>query len=125
MTVAIALVTHPGIATAMRKQAAELLGVSLDEIHIAELDSGTTDPRLRLAERLASYDRGDGVLILTDLPGATPSNRAREALPRPGTIISGLNMPMLIRAWNYRDRPLDELRELVMEGGRKAIMEPD
>jgi hypothetical protein len=32
---------------------------------------------------------------------------------------------MLIRAWNYRDRPLDELRELVMEGGRKAIMEPD
>lgn len=124
MTVAIALVTHPGIATAMRKQAAELLGVSLNEIHIAELDSGTRDPRIGLAERLASYDRGDGVLILTDLPGATPSNRALKASPDPGAVVSGLNMPMLIRAWNYRDKPLEELRALVMEGGRNAIMEP-
>lgn len=124
MTVAIALVTHPGIATAMRRQAAELLGVSLDDIHIAELDSGTRDPRVGLADRLARLDRGDGVLILTDLPGATPSNRACEASPDVGLVVSGLNMPMLIRAWNYRDRPLDELRTLVMEGGRKAIMEP-
>lgn len=124
MTVAIALVTHPGIASAMRAQAAELLGVTLQDIHIAELDSGTTDPRPRLAERLAAYDQGDGVLIMTDLPGATPCNQACLAAPSHAVVVSGLNLPMLIRAWNYRDRSLEELRELVVEGGRTAIMEP-
>ena len=125
MSVTIVLVTHPGIASAMRDRAAEILGTSLDEVHVAELDSGTTDPRPRLQERLATYDRGDGVLILTDLPGATPCNQARRATPDNSALVSGLNLPMLIRAWNYRDRPLDELRDLVMDGGRAAIMEPD
>jgi len=124
VSVAIALVTHPGIASAMRDQAAELLGVTLGEIHVVELDSGTSDPRQRLAEQLAAFDRGDGVLVLTDLPGATPCNRAQQSLPRSGLVVSGLNLPMLLRAWNYRDRPLAELSELVMEGGRTAIMEP-
>ena len=116
MSVAIVLVTHPGIATAMRDRAEELLGTSLDEVRVAELDSGTTDPRI---------DQGDGVLILTDLPGATPCNQARQATPAHSAVVSGLNLPMLIRAWNYRDRPLAELRKLVVDGGRAAIMEPD
>lgn len=125
MSVAIVLVTHPGIATAMRDRAAEILDADLAEVRIAELDSGVHDPRPDLQDRLAAFDRGDGVLILTDLPGATPCNRARRATPRNSALVSGLNMPMLIRAWNYRERPLDELRDLVMDGGRAAIMEPD
>lgn len=125
MSVAIVLVTHPGIATAMRDRAEELIGAPLSHMRIAELDSGTTDPRIDLEERLAAYDQGDGVLILTDLPGATPCNEARKATPAHSAVISGLNLPMLIRAWNYRDRPLGELRDLVMDGGRAAIMEPD
>ncbi len=125
MSVTIVLVTHPGIATAMRDRAAEILDTSLEEVMITELDSGTGDPRPRLPGRLADLDRGDGVLILTDLPGATPCNRARRSVPAHSALISGLNLPMLIRAWNYRDRPLDELRRLVLDGGRAAIMEPD
>ncbi len=125
MSVAIVLVTHPGIATAMRDRASEILGTPLDAIRIAELDSGTADPRENLAERLSTWNDGDGVLVMTDLPGATPCNQARRASPPGSCVVSGLNMPMLIRAWNYRDRPLDELRRLVVEGGRAAIVEPD
>lgn len=125
MSAAIVLVTHPGIATAMRDRAAELLETSLDGVEVVELDSGRRDPLPELGSRLASLDRGDGVLILTDLPGATPCNQARRATPEHSALISGLNLPMLIRAWNYRDRPLAELRNLVVDGGRAAILEPD
>jgi PTS system ascorbate-specific IIA component len=123
VSVNIVLVTHPGIATAMRDRAAEILGNRLDEVTLLELDSGTTDPLPRLEQRLASRDEGDGILILTDLPGATPCNQARRATPERSALVSGLNLPMLIRAWNYRDRPLEELRDLVVEGGRAAIFE--
>ena len=125
MSVAIALITHPGIGPAMRDRAEEILDRSLDEVTAVELDSGRTDPMPRLQETLAALDTGDGVLILTDLPGATPCNQAQRATPPHSVLISGLNLPMLIRAWNYRDKPLEELRELVVAGGRAAILEPD
>lgn len=125
MSVAIALVTHPGIATVMRGRAAELLGADLEDVAIVELDSGRSDPLPELETRLAALDRGEGVLILTDLPGATPCNRARRATPAHSALVSGLNLPMLIRAWNYRHEPLEALRDLVVDGGRAAILEPD
>ncbi len=125
MSVAIALVTHPGIGPAMRDRAQELLARSLDEVTTVELDSGRADPLPRLQETLAGLDTGDGVLSLSDLPGATPCNQAQQATPPHSVLISGLNLPMLIRAWNYRDRSLEELRTLVVDGGRAAILEPD
>lgn len=125
MSVAIVLVTHPGIATAMRGRAAEILAADLDDVTVVELDSGPSDPMPGLQTQLASLDRGDGVLILTDLPGATPCNRARRATPAHSALISGLNLPMLIRAWNYRNEPLEALRDLAVDGGRAAILEPD
>ncbi|MEM1411827.1 MAG: PTS sugar transporter subunit IIA [Pseudomonadota bacterium] len=125
MSAAIVLVTHPGIATAMRDRASELLASPLEEVTVLELDSGPSDPLPELELQLAELDRGHGVLILTDLPGATPCNRARRATPAHSAVISGLNLPMLIRAWNYRHRPLEELRDLVVDGGRAAILEPD
>ncbi|MEE4174062.1 MAG: PTS fructose IIA subunit family protein [Xanthomonadales bacterium] len=125
MSVAIALVTHPGIGPAMRDRAQEILAHSLDGVTTIELDSGKADPLPRLEEQLAGLDTGDGVLVLTDLPGATPCNQAQRATPAHSVLISGLNLPMLMRAWNYRDRPLEELRDLVMDGGRAAILEPE
>lgn len=125
MSVAIVLVTHPGIATAMRARAAELLGADLDDVAVVELDSGRNNPLPELEAQLAALDRGQGVLILTDLPGATPCNRARRATPAHAALVSGLNLPMLIRAWNYRHEPLEALRDLVVDGGRAAILEPD
>ena len=125
MSTAIALVTHPGIGSALRAQAEAILATSLAEVTLAELDSGRRESPMDLAAVLDELDQGEGVLLLTDLPGATPCNRARKAAPANSVLISGLNLPMLIRAWNYRQKPLDELARLVVEGGRAAIMEPD
>jgi PTS system ascorbate-specific IIA component len=70
--------------------------------------SGADDPldTLPVARALmATVDSGDGVLILTDIYGATPSNIAQKLLS-PGTVegIAGVNLPMLLRVLTYRDK---------------------
>jgi len=61
--------------------------------------------------------------VLTDLPGATPANLALALRSGRCRVVSGLSLPMLIRAWNYRARPLGQLTELALEGARSAAVE--
>ena len=75
---------------------------------------------------LKDLDTGEGVLLLTDLFGATPSNIAqaiREA--HNARLVTGLNLPMLIRVMNYPDLNLDELADEAVEGGQSGIIECD
>lgn len=67
-------------------------------------------------------DEGDGVLILTDILGATPANIASRLIQH-GHIecLAGLNLPMLLRAVQYRHLPLPQLMEKVLIGGREGI----
>jgi PTS system ascorbate-specific IIA component len=69
-------------------------------------------------------DQGHGVLILTDIFGATPSNIACKLLDE-GRIegISGVNLPMLIRALTYRERPMTELIEKAIAGGTEGVIQ--
>ena len=68
-------------------------------------------------------DQGDGVLILTDIFGATPSNIACKLL-EPGRIqgVSGVNLPMLIKALSYRDRPMDVLIDKAVKGAQEGVI---
>ena len=72
---------------------------------------------------LRFLDQGDGVLVMTDIFGATPSNIACRLL-QPGRIegVSGVNLPMLIRALTYRDLPLFEVIVKATAGGREGIV---
>jgi mannose PTS system EIIA component len=68
-------------------------------------------------------DQGDGVLILTDIFGATPSNIACKLL-EPGRVegISGVSLPMLIKALSYRELPLAELTEKTLSGAQEGVV---
>jgi len=68
-------------------------------------------------------DQGDGVLILTDIFGATPSNIACKLL-EPGRIqgVSGVNLPMLIKALSYRDQPMDVLIDKAVKGAQEGVI---
>ena len=68
-------------------------------------------------------DQGDGVLLMTDIFGATPANIACKLLV-PGRIegVSGINMPMLIRALTYRDLPMESLIEKTLAGASEGII---
>ncbi len=63
-------------------------------------------------------------LIVTDIFGATPCNIARQLADRPGTrAVAGMNVPMLWRVLNYRDRPLDELVAIALAGAAQGAMQ--
>ena len=78
---------------------------------------------LNALELLKQLDCGDGVLILSDICGATPCNIATE-LVNPGRVecLSGVNLSMLIRALTYRDKSLESLVEKAISGGKEGVM---
>jgi PTS system ascorbate-specific IIA component len=84
------------------------------------------DPLLLLPQARAlvkELDDGSGVLILSDMYGGTPSNIAAKLLV-PGRVegVAGVNLPMLIRALTYRDRPLATLILKAVSGGCEGVM---
>src|SRR5664279_1293169 len=72
---------------------------------------------------LKEVDEGDGVLIMTDILGATPSNLALKLLV-PGTIegVAGVSLPMLLRVLTYRKGGMDTLMQKAISGGRDGII---
>ena len=81
----------------------------------------------RASAALRRVDGGDGVLVLTDVYGASPSNLAAR-LSRLGTPVrrvSALNLPMLLRVMNYAELPLDELPPVAAAGARNGVIHDD
>ena len=72
---------------------------------------------------LGLVDNGKGVLVLTDIFGASPANLALKLL-EPGRIegIAGVNLPMLLRALTYRDKGMETLLTRAIAGGRDGVL---
>lgn len=92
--------------------------------HIVSPTAGPDSEPIKLQATLKQLDQGGGVLILTDIFGATPSNIARNLI-RSGRVecLAGLNLPMLLRAVQYRHQPLPQLIDKVLAGGRESIFQ--
>ena len=72
---------------------------------------------------LREVDSGEGVLVMTDVYGATPGNLALKLL-EPGRIegVAGVNLPMLLRALTYRDKDMETLITRSIAGGRDGVL---
>jgi PTS system ascorbate-specific IIA component len=84
------------------------------------------DPMLLLPQARAlvkELDDGNGVLILTDMYGGSPSNIAAK-LVAPGKVeaVAGVSLPMLIRALTYRDKPLQVIVTKAVSGGCDGVV---
>ena len=86
----------------------------------------TDDPQQKLAEGHAlvrQLNRGNGVLILSDIYGATPSNIARQLCQKEQLMgVAGVNLPMLLRVVCYPSKSMLELAKIAVEGGRESIV---
>jgi mannose PTS system EIIA component len=123
--IGILLVTHESLGASLSRCVEHILGVMPQQLlSVAVMpgdDANQAEQRARAV--LAHLDQGGGVLVFTDLVGATPYN-ATARLIQPGRIegIAGVNLPMLMRALTYRDRELAEVVEKASSGGVAGIV---
>jgi len=129
MTCGILLVTHPGVGTALLDVATRLLRHLPLKTEAFEVPfDADMDVLLPLASAaLRRVDSGQGVLILTDLYGASPSNLAGQLarLGTPARRVSALSLPMLMRVMNYPEQGLDELPATAAAGTRNGAIVDD
>ncbi|PKM45937.1 MAG: PTS fructose transporter subunit IIA [Gammaproteobacteria bacterium HGW-Gammaproteobacteria-1] len=123
--VGILLVTHDPLGKVLLSTADAILGHCPLPVEVLTVPLDA-DPELTAAEarRMATkLDRGAGVLVLTDLYGSTPGNIACSLLEwEQVRVVSGLNLPMLLRVCNYHALDLEHLTEKAASGGRDAIL---
>jgi len=125
MSVGILLLTHECVGADLIVTARHILGrlpVAIDALAIPP--GSDADAALRdAAARVRALDSGAGVLVLTDVYGATPSNVAEKLddLGLDVQRVSGLNLPMLLRTLNYPEHTLAELAQTAASGGRTGI----
>jgi len=105
---------------------ARLIGLSSEESLLAISVSPTDSPDLlreEVARSIKSVEQGEGVLILTDLFGGTPTNLSLSFLEDGKVeVVTGLNLPMVIKAINSRsDHDLRTLAKLASEAGKENI----
>ncbi|HTS84632.1 MAG TPA: PTS fructose transporter subunit IIA [Usitatibacter sp.] len=123
--IGILIVSHGAFGESLIHSASHVLGrrpVYLRQLGVTVHDD--PDALIPVAEDLIRYlDQGQGVLVLTDMYGATPSNIASRLL-KPGKVagIAGVNLPMLIRALTYREEPLESALEKALSGASEGVI---
>jgi mannose PTS system EIIA component len=122
--VGILIISHGAFGESLIHCASHVLGkrpLYLRQLGVTIHDD--PDAILPVAEDLIRFlDQGAGVLVLTDIYGATPSNIASRIL-RSGYVegLAGVNLPMLIRALTYRDETLEVVIDKALSGGVEGV----
>ncbi|MFC3694556.1 PTS sugar transporter subunit IIA [Chenggangzhangella methanolivorans] len=122
--IGLVLVTHGRLACEFRAALEHVVGRQ-DQIATITIDP-EDDMEVRRGDILAAVrevDRGDGVAVLTDMFGGTPSNLAISCMDgRKVEVIAGINLPMLIKLATVRPNlPLEAAVTQAQEAGRKYI----
>lgn len=125
MSVGILLVTHGKLGHFLLDCMSDMIGelpLAADVLEVRRVQSHEVliNQGSKMIERLNS---GAGVLLLTDAFGSTPSNIANKLSALHGSpVVSGVNLPMLVRVFNYPRAGLEESARLAVEGGQRGII---
>ena len=124
--IGILIIAHGTLGESLIHCANHVFGANTP--HLAQMTVALNDdPNVLLPRAQAlieQLDQGDGVLVLSDMYGATPCNVCCR-LMQPGKleVVAGVNLPMLVRVLNYRNESLSVLVEKAISGGREGVIE--
>ncbi|MFK7943618.1 MAG: PTS sugar transporter subunit IIA [Paracoccaceae bacterium] len=121
--IGLVIVAHDGLADALLAGMEHVVGSQEGAMAIA---IGPQDDLRRrqaeIASAVAAVDNGNGVVLVTDMFGGTPSNLAHGALTGPNVeVVYGANLPLLVKLAKMRDRPLPEAVDAAVAAGRKYV----
>lgn len=125
MSVGLLLITHNDIGDALLHTASRMLGeCPLEARTLAVTEDRDRDELRSEAQGIAEkLDTGDGVLVLTDLYGSTPSNIANDLIRGSGRrVLAGVNLSMVVRVLNYPSLSLPDIAAKALSGGLDGIL---
>ena len=123
--IGILIIAHGGFGESLLECAKHVIGNEPRQVaYLAVTNHDDPDHLLPVAKNLvAKLNEGDGVLVLSDMYGATPCNIVSKLLI-PGVVegVAGVNMPMIVRTMTYRHESLMALVEKAVAGGREGVV---
>jgi len=123
--ISILLITHGELGKSLIECATHVLGDKPLFLESLSIENDCTHESMfkQISERINLLDQGDGVLILTDIFGATPCNIITKII-KPGKVsaIAGVNLSMLIRTISYRNESFDSLISKAIQGAQDGII---
>jgi mannose PTS system EIIA component len=123
--IGVLLVTHGSIGESLFTSASQILGVAPQQVATLSVwrQDDPDDLVLRARELLDGLDAGDGVLVLTDIFGATPGNVVSRLL-EDGKVegVSGVSLPMLLRLLTSRNGWLKAAVQRALSGGAEGVV---
>lgn len=125
MTVGLLIITHNRIGSELLDTATDMLGICPLSTLVLPVTQDTDPDRTYAAARrmVQDLDQGEGVLILTDVYGSTPSNIASRLREQQRVrVVAGVNLPMLIRVLNYPRLELEGLAAKALTGGCDGVL---
>lgn len=123
--IGILIIAHDQLGASLLECARHVMGAEPEQLAFLAVshcdDQNTLLPEAQAL--IARLNSGKGVLVLSDMYGATPCNIVSNIL-QPGIVegVAGVNLPMLIRAMTYRNEPLMTLVEKAVSGGREGVV---
>jgi len=120
--IGIVVVTHGQLARELVAAAEMIIGEipNVTAVSIGWHES-PDDAQREIADAIARADSGKGTVVLTDMFGGTPSNLSMTFLEKGRVeVVTGVNLPMLIRLASLREEEGDELLELATEAAREG-----
>jgi PTS system mannose-specific IIA component len=121
--IGIVIVAHGGLAHEYHAAVEHVVGrqTGMKSISIAP-DHDRAAKQAEICAAADSVDTGDGVVVVTDMFGGSPSNLSLKACsPADRRIVYGANLPMLIKLAKLRHKPLPEAVDAALKAGRKYI----
>jgi PTS system ascorbate-specific IIA component len=126
--VGILLMTHAPLGQAFIAAVAHVFRAPVAHFEAIDVnaDQDTNEINVLAKEAIKRLDDGDGVLVITDVKGGTPSNCC-NCLASPGhvEVIAGISLPMLLRAITYRQDTLDVVVEMALAGAQNGAVRVD
>ena len=123
--IGILIIAHGGLGESLIHCVTHVLGKQPPQLaHFAVgTDDDPSDLLPQAQQAVNTLNTGSGVLILSDIYGASPCNLVTKLLA-PGKVegIAGVNLPMLVRVLNYRDKPIKVCLEKAVTGGRDGVV---
>lgn len=124
--IGILIIAHGTLGESLIHCANHVYGA--DTPHLTHMSVALNDDIKGLLPRaealIEALDQGDGVLVLSDMYGATPCNVCcRMMQPGKLEVVAGVNLPMLVRVLNYRNEPLSIVVGKAISGGREGVIE--